>query len=167
MRLRPDIRVEHVRCLTPAVLGAHGLRGLLLDLDETLQAADASTPSEEVRAWTDGMRRAGIALAIVSNGTRARVAAAREALDVPALALAGKPRRRAYQRGLDLLGRDPAEVAMVGDQLFTDVLGAHSAGLGTVLVTPLTKGGLPHTRALRVLERAVLKGGEHGRPVHR
>lgn len=154
-------------CLTPDVLDEHGLLGLLLDLDETLLPAGAAVPSEQVRAWAAALRGDGIGLAIVSNGTPERVASVGAALSVPAAALAGKPSRRAYRRGLEALDLPAHAVAMVGDQLFTDVLGAHLAGLRSVLVSPLSRGGLPHTRVLRHLERVVLRGGDHGRTVHR
>jgi uncharacterized protein len=56
---------------------------------------------------------------------------------------------------------------MVGDQLFTDVLGANCAGLTSILVRPLTPGPAPHTRVARRLERLILSGGDRGRPVDR
>ena len=72
--------------------------------------------------------------------------------------------------GLAALERFRAEArhtALVGDQLFTDVLGANCAGLISILVTPLSPGRHAHTRAARRIERWVLSGGGHGRPVDR
>ncbi len=167
MNVRPDHRVDRVERLDASRLAALGLRGLLLDLDETIMPAAAAAPSASVRVWAHELRRAGVRLAIVSNGRPARVTAAARALGIPGRALAGKPWPRAFRRALALLDLPPAEVAMVGDQLFTDVAGARAAGLRTVLVPPLSRAGLPHTRVLRRLETRLLEGGDRGRPVHR
>lgn len=167
MILLPHLRLERVEQLQPPVLREHGLRALLLDLDETLLAAAATTPDASVRAWADELRGAGIPMAIVSNGTRERVRAVAASLGIAGTPLAGKPRPSAYRRALDPLGVAVGDSAMVGDQLFTDVVGARLAGLRTVLVEPRSEGGLPHTRVLRRIERRVLRGGTRGRSIHR
>lgn len=167
VNLRPDLRVDRVERLTARRLESLGLVGLLLDLDETLLPAAATEPTSEVVAWARDLQRAGVRLAIVSNGRPDRVARVARALDVPARALTGKPWPGAFRRGLAQIGLPAERCAMVGDQLFTDVVGARAAGLRTVLVPPLSRGGMPHTRALRRLEARILRGGEHGRPVHR
>lgn len=154
--LLPDARVATVHEVTPAWLAERGLDGLLVDLDDTLLPAAAEAVAEDVYAWLHGLRAAGVKLAILSNGEHGRVRAVGEAAGVPALALAGKPFGHAFRRGLRLVGLPADRTAMLGDQLFTDVLGAKSAGLAAVLVTPLSPGKLPHTRLARRLERWVL-----------
>jgi hypothetical protein len=165
--VRPDLRVDRVERLDATRLAGLGLRGLLLDLDETLLPAAAARPTAGVRAWAAELRAAGVRLAIVSNGRPRRVEAVARAMGVPGAALAGKPWPRAFRRGLAVLGLPPSEVAMVGDQLFTDVAGARAVGLRTVLVPPLSSAGLPHTRLLRRVERRILEGRSRGGPVHR
>lgn len=143
--------------VTPAWLAGKGLEGILLDLDDTLLPAAAEHVGDDVYAWLADLLAAGVKVAILSNGERERVAEVAERAGVPALALAGKPFGWAFRRGLGLLGLPVERVAMLGDQLFTDVLGAKRVGLKAVLVTPLSRGKLPHTRLLRRLERWVLK----------
>lgn len=167
MNVRPDLRVDRVEQLSLAYLAEHGVRGLLLDLDETLLPAAAHEPTPQVVAWARSLTDAGVRLAIVSNGRKERVRRTATRLGVPGRWLTGKPWPGAYRRGLRQLGVPASEAAMVGDQLFTDVAGARAAGLRTILVPPLSSGGLPHTRLLRRLEELVLKGGDRGRPVHR
>lgn len=159
--------MDRVQALDAATLARAGLQGLLLDLDETLVPAGSVRPHRGVRLWAAALREAGVGLLILSNGTPARVGAVARALDVAGLPLAGKPWRRAYRRGLARLGLPADRVAMVGDQLFTDVLGARACGMRTILVPPLSTGGLPHTRLLRGLERRLLEGGGRGRPLDR
>jgi HAD superfamily phosphatase (TIGR01668 family) len=167
VNVRPDLRVDRVEQLTARRLAGLDVGGLLLDVDETLLPAAARTPAPETVAWARGLRAAGIRLAIVSNGRPARVAAVADALGIPGRALTGKPWPGAFRRGARAIGLPAERCAMAGDQLFTDVLGARWAGLRTVLVAPLSSGGLLHTRLLRRLEARMLRGGEHGRPVHR
>lgn len=144
--------------VTPALLAQHQLQALLVDVDDTLLKAAADSLPPGIRAWFAGLRAAGIPVAILSNGSRQRVARIAADVNVPALSMAGKPFAWAFRRGLALLGgADPARTGMVGDQLFTDVLGARRAGLTSILVEPLSPGKLPHTRLARRLERMVLK----------
>ena len=74
--------------------------------------------------------------------------------------MAGKPNPASFRRAAQALGLPPHQVGMVGDQLFTDVLGGNLAGLHTILVHPLIDNALPHTRLARLLERRVL--ARHG-----
>jgi uncharacterized protein len=165
--VRPDIQVTSVADVTPALLERLGIRGLLVDLDDTLIASNADALGAEAEAWLDELRRAGIALVILSNGERERVRRLGERIGVPAFALVGKPFAFAFRKGLAALGTPREATAMVGDQLFTDVLGANCAGITSILVRPLTPGKLPHTRMARRLERLILSGGSRGSPVDR
>lgn len=156
--LSPHLRVTSVHEVTPALLERFGLQALLVDVDDTLLAARADQVDISVYDWFAKLVAADIPVAILSNGSPERVARIAERAGVPALSMAGKPFRWAFRRGLRLLGDvEPSRTAMVGDQLFTDVLGARGAGLKTVLVQPISPGKLPHTRLARRLERLVLK----------
>ena len=156
------------------MLSAQGIEGVLVDLDDTLMASTSDRLEPGYRDWLDRLRAHGIRVVILSNGEPTRVQAFGEALGVPALSLVGKPFRFAYRRGLRLLGTSPATTAMIGDQLFTDILGANLSGVRSILVTPITPGKLPHTRVARRIERWVLRtqrraneGGGRGRSFHR
>jgi len=165
--VRPDVIVDSVLEVTPALLGRFGVRGVLVDLDDTLVASNADDFAPGAERWVSDVRAAGVAVAILSNGERERVRRLAARLEVRAFALVGKPFWFAYRRGLAALGTTPAETAMVGDQLFTDVLGANCAGLTSILVRPLTPGKLPHTRVARRLERRILSGGSRGSSIDR
>jgi uncharacterized protein len=156
--LRPDFRVDNVTLLTPEVLKAQGISALMLDLDDTLVASHTQIMSEDFRVWLESLKAADIALLLLSNGSPKRVRYWSKELGITGLALVGKPCSFAYQRGLKKLGKPAQHTAMVGDQLFTDVLGAKRLGIKSFLVNPLSPGGLPHTRMARKLERMILKG---------
>ncbi len=156
MMLRPDAVVTSVTEVTPDFLHILGVRAVMVDLDDTLLAAGSELLEPLFRVWLESLRLAQIPVVILSNGTHTRVARWAAELELKGLPLTGKPRGHAFRRGLEQLGTPAAETAMVGDQLFTDVLGANRAGLVSVLVTPLSPGKLPHTRVLRQLEKLVL-----------
>ncbi|HZJ10868.1 MAG TPA: YqeG family HAD IIIA-type phosphatase [Trueperaceae bacterium] len=156
--LRPDLRVDSLAEVTPALLASLGVSSVFVDLDDTLIASDSDVPAAGSLGWLASLSAGGLAVVILSNGRHDRVARLAEQAGVPGLALAGKPFARAFRRARRLLGEvDPAAIAMVGDQLFTDVIGAKRAGMVTILVRPLTKGKLPHTRIARRLERMLLE----------
>lgn len=135
-----------------------GVDALLVDMDDTLVASGSAVePCEEV-AWLKAMAESRLRVVVLSNGSRQRTERLAKITGVTALHLAGKPFPWSFRRGLAALGDvTPERVAMVGDQLFTDVMGARRAGLKTILVRPLSQGKLPHTRLVRHVERMVLK----------
>lgn len=167
-RRAPDLRLGGLVDLDADRLAGLDVAGVLLDVDETLVPAGVDVPDAAVAAWVHAARARGVRVAGVSNGAPGRVARVAAHVGIPATSLAGKPWPGAFRRAARRLGLPPHRVAMVGDQWFTDVLGAHLAGLRTVQLTPLSDGGLPHTRLLRRLERRLDRrpapaGGREGR----
>lgn len=159
--LTPDRIVAHVSDVTPEWLRERGLRAVVTDLDNTLVGWRSEEVAREIAAWLTGLQEAGIGVCIASNtrhlGRLERLAAQMGILHVPGNA--SKPRRKGLRRALDLLGTTTAETAMVGDQLFTDILAGNRLGLTTVLVNPLTPHEFIGTRLIsRTLERLVLRG---------
>lgn len=159
--LKPDDLIDHVAQITPEFLAARGLRGLLLDLDNTLIPYGSYQENAEVVRWAQELRSAGIRLYLLSNATGKRAAFWLERLAFAGVGLAGKPNPKAFLRGAQALELPPPQVGMVGDQVFTDVLGGNLAGLHTILVRPLADNALPHTRLARLLERQVLRRYGH------
>ncbi|MFM7320931.1 MAG: YqeG family HAD IIIA-type phosphatase [Armatimonadota bacterium] len=162
----PDHCVRHVRELTPEWLGERGIRGLVADLDNTLVGWHEEAIPEDVLAWSRALGNAGIPLCIASNtwnfGRLRRVAHTLGAEHHPGNA--GKPGTRGVGDSLSRLGLTAADAAMVGDQLFTDMVAGRRAGLATILVNPLSSREFIGTRLVsRNLERLVLRG-DRARP---
>lgn len=164
--LRPDIFVDAVDEVQPDFLKAQGIKALLLDLDDTLVASNATVLTESYRTWLAKLKAKHIPIVIVSNGSPKRVQYWSQELGLPGFALCAKP-LFGFKKALAYLGLEASETAMMGDQLFTDILGAKLVGMKTILVQPLTPGLMPHTRLLRYIETFMLKGGSHGRSFHR
>jgi HAD superfamily phosphatase (TIGR01668 family) len=137
-------------------LTEYGIKAVLVDLDDTLLSVHDTTLSAEVINWIAKLQTAGLKVLILSNGTPARVRAAKTCLDVDGFSLVGKPWRAAYLRGLNQLGSTPQTTVMIGDQLFTDILGANLMNIRSILVRPRSQG-LCHTQLLRRIEKLVLQ----------
>ncbi|MDH7570091.1 MAG: YqeG family HAD IIIA-type phosphatase [Armatimonadota bacterium] len=161
----PNMMAATVQGIDLETLRARGIEALLLDLDNTLVPWRSRQPRDEVLAWVQRVRDAGFRLCIVSNAGRAgRVEAVARQMGIPFLVRAVKPRRRALRQAAALLGVDPARTAVVGDQLFTDVLGGNRAGMFTVLVAPINSGHeFLSTRVMRRLERLLWRRIEAAR----
>ena len=155
--LTPDWFVPSIYDIDLDALWAQGVRGLIVDLDNTLARRDQPLPDERLRRWLDQARGRGFKICILSNNLEHRVQLFARACGVPAVHAATKPRRRAFQRALALIGLSPQEAAVIGDQLFTDVLGGNRLGMVTVLVVPLPGREFIGTRLVRLGERWVLR----------
>ncbi|RIH88053.1 HAD phosphatase, family IIIA [Calidithermus terrae] len=155
--LRPKAQLSSVLEITPQWLQERGIRGLLVDLDNTLVPYKFKGEAPEaIIAWVRGLEAAGVRVFLVSNARRKRLKAWSAKLGVEGIGLAGKP-WFGIRKGLKQLGLPASQVAMVGDQVFTDVLGGNLAGAYTVLVTPVSDKELGYTKLVRQLERLILK----------
>ncbi len=148
----PDLRFAAVEQIGVDTLASRGITGVLADLDGTLVGDHQQDVAGSVTAWVDGLRAAGIGVCIVSNSGPARVAPVAAVLDVPYVAHAAKPLRRGIDAGLRALARPANDVALVGDQLFTDVWGGRRSRLLTILVEPRSPDQALLTRLKRPLE---------------
>ncbi len=134
----PARRYRSVYEIDARALHRSGIRLLLLDLDNTISPYRSTLPSEELRAWIAQLQAAGIRPYILSNSRKsARVPRFAEALGIPFLRHAGKPKRAGFLRAMEEMGASPGETLMVGDQIFTDILGATRVGIRAFLVRPL------------------------------
>lgn len=119
-------------------LAAAGITLLLADLDNTLAKYKVLEPSPEIRRWKASLEGAGVDLFLLSNSRKPlRVERYAKDLGVPYLGRAGKPGTGGFRRAMEQMGRTAAQTAMVGDQIFTDVLGARRAGVLALMVEPI------------------------------
>ncbi len=143
--------------LTPEWAEARGIVGVILDLDNTLVPHGYEGAAEaEVLAWLGILRESGFQVRVVSNTSHGRWLRWGEKLGLGGQAMAGKPWPRAFSKAIISMGLLPPQVAVVGDQIFTDILGGNLMGAYTVWVAPLSLNGLPHTKFTRRLEHRIL-----------
>lgn len=130
--------------LEPAALAAKGVKLVLADLDNTLVPYKVPVPNEQVVAWKNALEAQGIQLFILSNSRKpGRAQRFAEALGVPFQGHSGKPKKKGYLKAMERMGAKPHETVMVGDQIFTDILGANNAGVTPLLVRPIRLAGNP------------------------
>lgn len=137
-------------------LEASGIRGLIVDLDNTLVCWGGSEIAEEHLAWVQDARDRGLRLVMLSNNFSDRVNDVAQRMDIPCVANALKPLPLGFLTALRRLGLPRRHVAVVGDQLFTDVLGGKLCGLYTILTEPLEARDHPITNVFRFFERLML-----------
>ncbi len=155
--LKPDLRVRSVREIPLELFDHHGIRLVLLDLDDTLVSRYNYGVEEEARRWLERVKEKHRVYLVSNNKNPARVSTLARHLGIPFLARAGKPRKRSLARAADEFGVAPSQVAMVGDQVFTDVLGGRLFGALTVLVEPVGPQRGVWLKSMRVAEKVTLK----------
>ena len=130
--------------ISPQALASRGIRLVLADLDNTLVPYKVEEPAAEVAAWARELRDHGIQLFLLSNSRKpGRAQRFAQKLDIPYQGHSGKPKRAGYLRAMERMGCTPQETVMVGDQIFTDTLGARLAGVTPLLVEPIRLAGNP------------------------
>ena len=153
--LVPEYKFEKFNDVTPEFLVSLGIKGVLLDIDNTLEPYEHDLPGEHVMAWLKSLAEKGIKTAIVSNNNRERVEIFNKEIGMPAYAKAGKPLRKNLLNAMADIGTDSGNTVFIGDQILTDVWAAHNAGLVAILVPPINDKRDPFTRFKRLLEKPI------------
>jgi len=133
----PDYKFKRTQDITPAFLQEAGISLLMLDLDNTLAPYGKSKPAEDMILWCDQMRQAGITLYIVSNNRSIRPEIFSDIFGIPYVHKAGKPFTHGVKKAIRMSGFTPQQAALCGDQIYTDILAAHFAGICGILVAPI------------------------------
>ena len=154
--LRPRSTVKSLDNISPKQLTQLKIAGLIIDLDNTMTPWNDMEVGPKVTRWFKSLAECGIKSCVVSNNSEKRVAAVAKALGIPFIFKASKPRRRSFVRAMEIMGTTHQDTAVIGDQLFTDVLGGNRLGLFTFLVMPISKREWIGTRLMRLLEGVVV-----------
>lgn len=155
--LQPDIFVKSIFTLDINWLKERGIKGVLLDIDNTLVTNKQKIPDDKVVELIKFFQENGIQSAIVSNATKRRVDVFNEKLGLYARYRAFKPSDRGFLKAMCKLRLIPEETAVIGDQLFTDIRGGNRLGLTTILVEPLDVNEPVLVRVKRILEKIFVK----------
>ncbi len=156
-KLCPKIQAQSVLELDLDELKKVGIRGIIFDLDNTLVEWKQDDLSPEIIQLISRFKQAGFKMCILSNALEHRVEAVASLLDIPYVSRAAKPRKFPFKKALEFMETEPEETAVVGDQLFTDILGGNRMELYTIWTPPLSDTEFISTRAVRQLERLVIK----------
>jgi HAD superfamily phosphatase (TIGR01668 family) len=158
MLFYPDISLHRVEDITPDLLKEHQITALVLDVDNTLTTHNNPDVSPQVLAWLDSMRAQDIRMILLSNNSASRVTPFAQALGLDFVARGNKPLASGFRRCRKKLGLPKENMAIVGDQLFTDILGGRLFGCKTILVDILESEDTAFFRFKRRVEARLLKG---------
>ena len=136
--LQPDLILSgSVLNLTPDTIRKYELKGLVLDVDETLVPITVAEASKELQQWIEQIRSCTVLWLVSNNLSEARIGGIARSLNLPYFLGAAKPSRRKISQALLAMNLPAHQVGMVGDRLFTDVLVGNRLGMFTILVEPI------------------------------
>ena len=156
-KLYPCLYVNSLLDIPLEELKQLNIKAFILDLDNTVTEWNSNEITQEVQEWFLRIKEAGFKACILSNNGQQRIIKVAETLGIPFISRARKPRRRAFYRAVTLMDVEINEAAVIGDQIFTDILGGNRAGLFTVLVRPINRREFVGTKVSRFAEFFVLR----------
>jgi len=148
----PKIITEALTDITPELLRSRNIRLLMLDFDNTIVPYTTNTPTAEMERWLRDMAASDIPVCVVSNSKRDRVKIFCGRYGIPCITHAKKPFTKGIRECLARFGVPPANAALVGDQIYTDTLGANAAGVTSILVKAIDNHNF-WLKARHVLEK--------------
>lgn len=155
MGLYPDKLVNSVKEITVEMLQKYKINALILDVDNTLINIKQEL-SEDTKKWAQNMKDNNIKLYILSNtNNKEKVEKVANALAIPYRNLAKKPFKKGFLAVQKILEEKPENIAAVGDQIFTDVIGGNRCKMFTILVEPIQKKEYWYTRWKRPIEDVI------------
>lgn len=159
---RPTYVFDKVTDITPEFLRRKHIKGLLLDLDNTLTTHNNPVVPQSSIDWIALMKRSGVKLMIVSNNHAPRVTPFAEQLGIEFECEGAKPLTFGYSRAIKRMGLERRDIAAVGDQIFTDILGSNLKGIRSVFVFPIQPETSLPFRFKRACEKPFLPAADFG-----
>ena len=151
----PNYYIHRYTALRPAFLKEQGIQLLICDIDNTLVPHDVAVPDDEAIAFLKSIQDAGIQIVFISNNVEERFATFAKGLNIPFYPFAMKPLPKTYRKMLKDFHVKRDVVAVLGDQLMTDILGANVMRFYTILTAQVVERDLSFTKVNRVFENIV------------
>ena len=156
MIFRPTYVFNDITGITPKFLKRKHIKGIVLDIDNTLTTHNNPVPPQSSMDWLARVKKAGIKLIIVSNNKPPRVEPFAQLLDLEYVANGRKPLTYGINEAVRRLGFEKCDIAAIGDQIFTDIMGANLAGIRSCFVYPLEPETSLPFRFKRTIEKPLL-----------
>ena len=157
MNFYPNAYFEGVKDISINFLRKYNIRALILDVDNTLIDYYKNL-SDEIIKWVNDVKKQDIKIYILSNtNKKQKVIDVAEKLDVPFEMFAKKPSKKGFLKIKKILEIEEKNIAVIGDQLFTDVIGGNRCNMFTILVDPVTKKDYWYTAWKRPIENIIKK----------
>lgn len=157
MKLYPKLYIENIKEITLELLKKNKIKGLILDIDNTLIDYDKKL-LEGTEKWCENLKKNNIKLFILSNTNKVKkVERVAKILNLEYIYFAHKPNKKGFLEAQKLLELKKEDIAVVGDQVFTDVLGGNRVGMYTILTKPIDKRDILLTKIKRPFEKLIIK----------
>ncbi len=157
MLFKPNFKLNRVTDISAQFLKQNNIKGLILDVDNTLSTHHGMQLTEGLLEWIALMQENSIRLIILSNSKEKRVKPFAESINLEYISLGLKPLPFKFFTALKRLSLKRREVALVGDQLFTDSLGAHLSGIKSIILNPILLEDLMSFKIRRKIENILYK----------
>ncbi len=155
-KFKPDLFYRTLEDISVEELQSRNIKALILDIDNTLVPPHTPVCDARAKAFVDVMEQ-HFKICIVSNNIYERAKKFADSFPVDFICDGNKPAKKPFLLALEKLKTEPSEVAVIGDQIFTDVWGAKRMGMCAVLVNPVCDKEGKFVKFKRILERVVYK----------
>lgn len=157
MVLYPNCYLKKATQITLELLKENHIQGIILDVDNTLIDLERNL-LEGIEQWCKELKEQNIKFCILSNSNhKDKVKAVAEKLQIPYFYFGMKPLKKGFKKAIELLNLPVENIAVVGDQIFTDIVGANRCHMYSILVEPVAEKDLFITRIKRPLEKHIMK----------
>ena len=155
--LKPKAQFDKVTDITAKFLKQNNINAVILDVDNTLIDLDRK-PLKDIEKWADSLKDEKIKICIASNSIKKeKVTKVAKKLDVPFIYFSTKPLKRGLKKAKKILKEENENIAEIGDQLFTDVLGANRMKMFSILTKPISEERTKLGALKRKIEQLYLK----------
>lgn len=153
----PDIYEKSIYTIDYKILKKRGIKCLIFDLNNTIAPHNLKKPHKKIKDLFEELKDMKFKIIIMSNETKKRVEPFKDILGVDSAYFSMKPLKRKYKRVLKLYSYKDTEIACVGDQLITDIIGANRMGFTSILINPISTNEFFTTRISRFFENIIIK----------
>lgn len=155
MNIYPDAYFKRVEDINVEFLNKNKIKALLLDVDNTL-VDHTKKMTESVIKWAKELKGQGVKLYILSNtNDKQKIENIVKQIDIPYQLFSMKPLKRGFKKAQKALGEKSENIAIVGDQIFTDVIGGNRCNIYTILVEPIQEKDFWYTAWKRPIENKI------------
>ena len=157
MILYPKAMFNKVSDITTEFLKQNNIKALILDVDNTLIDISENL-SEQTKKWAEAVKKENIKLYILSNSNKKeKVKKVAEKLGIPYKSFAKKPLKSGFLKVQKILKEEPQNIGVIGDQIFTDIIGGNRCKMFTILVEPIKEKEMLITKWKRPIEEKIKK----------
>ena len=157
MILYPNKHLRDIKDVTIQLLKENNIKGLILDVDNTLIDYYRNF-LEGTEKWCENLKEQGIKMCILSNSNKKeKVQFVADKLDIPYLHFGTKPLKRGFKKAKDILQLQSENIAVIGDQIFTDIIGANRCKMFSILVEPINQKDIWITKLKRPIEEYIIR----------